>query len=40
MDGGEGRWRGREEKAVGYHKIDYGRLRFPFPPPPHEIVLT
>ena len=41
MDSGEGHRRGREGKAVGYLKIDYGRLGFPFsPPPPHEIVLT
>ena len=43
MDGGDGHWRGRERKAMGYLKIDYGRLGLPFLPPPpfpHEIVLT
>ena len=39
MDSREGHRKGREGKAVGYLKIDYERLGFPFLPP-HEIVLT
>ena len=34
MDGREGHWKGREGKVVGYLKIDYERLGFPFLPPP------
>ena len=39
MAGREGHRKGREGKAMGYLKIDYERLGFPFLPP-HEIVLT
>ena len=39
MGGREGHRKGREGKAMGYLKIDYERLGFPFLPP-HEIVLT
>ena len=39
MGGREGHRKGREGKAMGYLKINYERLGFPFLPP-HEIVLT